>query len=58
MESELVLELLLSHLSKSTVRKTQLSSGERKTQEAKAVSRKAMGIHNQANRVIPKPKGC
>ena len=54
MESELV----LSHLSKSTVRETELSSGEGKIQEANVVSRKAMGMHNQSNRAIPKLKGC
>ncbi len=30
------------------------SSGNRMSQEAKAVSRKAMGIHNQVDREIPR----
>jgi hypothetical protein len=36
--------------SRPTVRKAELSSGERMAQEANAVSRKARGIHNPTDR--------
>ncbi len=43
--------------SRSTVKKAELLSGNRKDQEAKAASRKATGIHNWADRAIPTLKG-
>jgi hypothetical protein len=45
-------------ISKPTVRKAESLSGNTKTQEAKAVSRKTKGIHNltdRANSLRPKP---
>jgi hypothetical protein len=43
---------------KPTARTAEFSSGRRTIQEAKASSRKATGIHNRLDRVIPNPKGC
>ena len=48
----------VSAMSKPTVRKAEISSGCRKTQEAKAGSRKTRGNHNPPDRVIPKAKAC
>ncbi len=44
-------------LSKPTAKEAELLRGNGRDQEAKAVSRKAMGMHNQTDRVIPAPKG-
>jgi hypothetical protein len=44
-------------LSKPTAREAELLSGNGKDQEAKAVSRKVMEIHNQTDRAMPTPKG-
>ena len=41
---------MVDALSKPTVRKAELFSGEGKDQEAKAASRKAAGMHNWADR--------
>ena len=40
----------VSETSKPTVREAEISSGEKMSQEAKAVSRKATGRHNWADR--------
>ena len=48
----------VSVMSKLTARKAESLSGCRMSQEANAGSRKATGIHNWPDRVMPNPKGC
>jgi hypothetical protein len=45
-------------MSKPTARNAELSSGCRRSQEAKAGNRKARGNHNPPDRAIPKVKAC
>src|SRR5436305_941411 len=44
------------YVSTPTATAAEPSSGRRTTQEAKASSRKAAGMHNRLDRVIPNPK--